>query len=70
LLAAMSAATAALAACVSEPTIFSACARQNAQPPSRVSLLEPGEMCPSPQPTRPSASRASTMIGSNAVKVR
>ncbi len=60
----------AFACTVSLPTAATACSRQNSQPPSRVSLLEPGEICPSPQPIRPSASRASTMIGSNSVKVR
>ena len=35
-----------------------------------MTLLEPGEMCPSPQPIRPSASRTSTITGSNSVKVR
>src|SRR5262249_31475468 len=52
------------------PTAAAACSRQNSQPPLRVSLLEPGEICPSPQPSRPSASCTSTIIGSNLVKVR
>jgi hypothetical protein len=34
----------AFASPVSLPTIACACSRQKAQPPSRVSLLEPGEM--------------------------
>src|SRR6267142_2872292 len=60
----------AFASALSIPTIFVACLLQNAHPPSRVSLLEPGEMWPSPQPTRPSLSRTSTMMGSNSSKVR
>ena len=60
----------AIASEVSRPTICSAYRRQNCQPPSRVSLLEPGEICPSPQPMRPSRERISTMIGSNSVNVR
>lgn len=70
LLAAALPATVALASSVVLPINAAACSRQNAQPPSRVSLLEPGEMCPSPQPIRPSPSRTSRMIGLNSVNVR
>jgi len=70
LLAATSCAMMSLASLESMPMTAAACSRQKVQPPSRVSLLDPGEMCPSPHPTRPSSSRISTMIGSNSVKVR
>jgi hypothetical protein len=40
--------------------------RQYAQPPAGVSLLEPGEIWPSPQPLLPSPSRTSINNGSNA----
>src|SRR4029453_4501731 len=40
------------------------------QPTSWVSVGDAGDIFPWPQPIRPSASRASTMIGSNSVKVR
>jgi hypothetical protein len=70
LLAARSRAMMALASLESLPMTAAACSRQKVQPPSRVSVLDPGEMCPSPHPTRPLPSRTSTMIGSNSVKVR
>jgi hypothetical protein len=62
LLAATLAAIIALACLLSFPTTAAACSRQKAQPPSRVSLLEPGEIWPSPQPILPSPSLASTMM--------
>jgi hypothetical protein len=63
-------ASSALAAAVLCPTRRSAAAATKAQPPSGVSALEPEEICASPQPTRPSPSRASTRIGAKASKVR
>src|SRR5262249_40625471 len=61
---------AAFASTGSFPPAAAAGSRRNSQPPLRVALLEPGEICPSPQPSRPSVSCTSTIIGSNLVKVR
>jgi hypothetical protein len=70
LLCSSSPATEAFALSTSLPTSDSASPQVKAQPPSRVSELEPGEICASPQPMRPSASRTSTRIGSNDSNVR
>ncbi len=69
-LAPIASARCAWACATRSPTRARAQRLQNAQPPARVSLLEPGEIWPSPKPLRPLSSRTTTMMGSKSSKVR